>query len=275
MNKDETRDLVLIKYGGNAMLDEELTSRIIETVSDLKQSGYKLVIVHGGGPFIEDNLKLAGIESEFIGGHRRTSADAMKYIEMALKGHVNSKLVKEFNRKGMKAVGLSGKDGAMVKVNKRYIASDQGKKIDLGYVGDVDSIETDLLELLLHHNYTPVISTIASGKDGDDYNVNADMFAGHLAGALQVKYMIMLTDVDGLMKDPDNPESLIHELKITEIGKLKGSTIKGGMIPKTEACQIAVEGGAESALIMNGTKPETIRLFFNQDPKAKFTTIKE
>lgn len=275
MDNRNYQELVLIKYGGNAMLDEQLTSRIIENVADLKHAGYKLVIVHGGGPFIEDNLKLAGIESEFIGGHRRTSADAMKYIEMALKGHVNSKLVKEFNKKGMKAVGLSGKDGAMVKVTQRYIVSDKGKKTDLGYVGDVDSIETDLLKLLLNHGYTPIISTIASGKDGNDYNVNADMFAGHLAGALQVKYMIMLTDVDGLMKDPDKPESLIHELKITEIEELKDSIIKGGMIPKTEACQIAVENGAESALIMNGTNPDMISLFFSQDSKAKFTSIKK
>ena len=273
MKKKIKEERILIKYGGNAMLDEELTARIVKEIANLEKTGYEVIVVHGGGPFIEDNLKLAGIESKFIEGHRRTSEEAMKYIEMALKGHVNSKLVKLLNKQSTKAVGLSGKDGNMVKVTKRYHIGEQGKEIDLGYVGDVNKIDTSLLELLLKNAYIPVVSTIASGGDGNDYNVNADMFAGHLAGALKVTTMIMLTDVDGLLRNPDKPESLIKELKTGEIDKLKENSIKGGMIPKTEACKIAVENGAGSAFIINGTKPDTIQGCLTNISETKATRI--
>lgn len=273
MSLTQSKDLILIKYGGNAMLDDEITLQIAEKVAALKEQGYRVVIVHGGGPFIEDNLKLAGIESEFIEGHRKTTEEAMKYIEMALKGHVNSNLVKLLNRFGQKAVGLSGKDGKMVKVVKRFHVSDKGQKIDLGYVGDVNQIDPSLLNLLLNNQFIPVISTIAYGDDGKDYNVNADMFAGHLAGALKANYMIVLTDVDGLMEDPDSPESLINEIHADQIEEMKGKIIKGGMIPKTEACKIAVENGAKKALIMNGKKPGMISNYFNNPSQAIATKI--
>ena len=273
MNNKDHKGFILIKYGGNAMLDEQLTTKIIGKVAELERSGYQVIIVHGGGPFIEDNLKLAGIESEFIEGHRRTSEEAMKYIEMALKGHVNSKLVKLLNKHGMKGVGLSGKDGGMVKVNKRYHITEEGKEIDLGFVGDVDHIDTSLLRLLLDHDFIPVVSTIASGEDGNDYNVNADMFAGHLAGALQVSHFIVLTDVDGLMEDPNKPDTLIKKINIQDIDSLKETVIKGGMIPKTEACKIAVGNGAGSALIINGTKPAMIKDCLDNPSETKFTQI--
>ncbi len=273
MKKFKAKQLILIKYGGNAMLDEQLTAQIVEKVAELAHGGHKVVIVHGGGPFIEDNLKLAGIKSEFIEGHRRTSEEAMKFIEMALKGHVNSKLVKLINKNGIKAVGLSGKDGSMVTVCKRYHTSEKGEKIDLGHVGDVDKIDPSLLFLLLENNYIPVVSTIATGKDGKDYNINADMFAGHLAGAIKAGYLIFLTDVDGLMENPDKPETLIKELHTKDIDKLRDTVIKGGMIPKTEASQIAVENGADSAFIMNGTKPELITALLKSPSDIKITRI--
>lgn len=250
--------VILVKYGGNAMLDDTVTRDLLKEVYELSGKGFHVVMVHGGGPFIEDNLKLAGIETEFIEGHRKTTGEAMKYIEMALKGHVNSKLVKMLNQLGMKAVGLSGKDGKMVQVEKRYHTDQEGKQVDIGYVGNIRTIDTSLLDLLLSNDFVPVVSTISSGEDGEDYNVNADMFAGYLAGALKAKHFIMLTDVDGLMKDSSNTSSLIREIKITEMEGLYQEVIKGGMIPKTEACKTAIENGAEDALIINGKKPERL-----------------
>lgn len=248
--------LVLIKYGGNAMLNDELTGEILEKVGILSKDGYRVVIVHGGGPFIEENLKTADIESDFVEGHRRTTSDAMKYIEMTLKGHVNSKLVRMLNARGMEAVGLSGKDAGMVKVSRRQHKTKEGENVDIGFVGDVSEIRTDLLDLLLANNYIAVVSPIATGPDNQTYNVNADMFAGNLAGALKAKHFVMLTDVDGLMENPEKPETLIKTITPEDVDKLRGKVIKGGMIPKTEACKIAVEKGAHSAIITNGTKPE-------------------
>jgi len=259
MKKKGQADVILIKYGGNAMKDDAVTRELLKKVYELSQKGYHVVIVHGGGPFIEDTLKLAGIETEFVEGHRKTTGEAIKYIEMALKGHVNSKLVKMLNQLGMKAVGLSGKDGKMVEVVKRYHTDQEGKQVDIGYVGDIKTIDTTLLGILLSNDFVPVVSTISSGEeDGEDYNVNADMFAGFLAGILEVKHFIMLTDVDGLMKDPSEPSSLIREIKISEMENLYQDVIKGGMIPKTEACKAAIEFGAEAALIINGKKPERL-----------------
>ncbi|MFP4619736.1 MAG: acetylglutamate kinase [Bacteroidales bacterium] len=255
---DQHNEVVLIKYGGNAMRDDELTRELLKEVYELIRRNYHVVLVHGGGPFIEDNLKLAGIETEFVEGHRKTTGEAMKYIEMALKGNVNSKLVRLLNELGLRSVGLSGKDGRMVQVGKRYHTDQEGRQVDIGYVGNIRNIDTTLLDILLANDYIPVVSTISAGEDGADYNVNADMFAGYLAGALKAKHFIMLTDVDGLLKDPSDPSSLIRELKITEMEELYQDVIKGGMIPKTEACKRAIENGAESALIINGKKPERL-----------------
>lgn len=238
------------------MLNDSLTEQILDKVKSLYEEGYNIVMVHGGGPFIEEHLKMAGVESDFVEGHRRTSAEAMKYIEMTLKGHVNSKLVRMLNARGMKSVGLSGKDAAMVKASRRLHITSSGEEADIGFVGDVRKIDTSLPDLLLKNQYIVVVSPIAVGPDNMDYNINADMFAGHLAGALRVDHFVMLTDVDGLMQDPDKPETLIKKLPVNEIEKLMGKVIKGGMIPKTEACKIAVEEGAQSAIITNGTKPD-------------------
>ncbi len=249
---------MLIKYGGNAMLDDSITRKIISKVCELVQDGYQVVLVHGGGPFIEDNLKLAGIDTEFVAGHRKTTGEAIKYVEMALKGHVNSKLVRLLNEQGLKAVGLSGKDGHMVTAEKRFHIDQAGKQIDIGFVGNIKAIDPTLLNLLLQNDYLPVVCTISAGTDGYDYNVNADLFAGYLAGALKVYQFVMLTDVDGLMEDPSDMHSLITEMHIDQLGKLHKDIVKGGMIPKTEACKTALENGAESAMIINGTKPERL-----------------
>lgn len=253
--------LVLIKYGGNAMLNESLKQAVVNNIKRLQQAGYRTVLVHGGGPFIKNMLELVKIESEFIDGHRKTTAEALKYIEMALKGEVNGSLVNLLNRAGIRAVGLSGKDGRMVLAQKRYHQKEvDGKtvKFDLGQVGDVVSVDTKLLDSLLTDGFLPVITCIASDEVGNDYNVNADMFAGALAGALAADHYLVLTDVDGLLRDIEDPGSLITELSVAELDKLMGSVIKGGMIPKLESCQIALSKGARTARIINGTRPDNI-----------------
>ena len=256
------KPVILIKYGGNAMLDEQLKKGIVENICKLKKEGFQVVLVHGGGPFIKDILKLAKIESEFIAGHRKTDPKALEYVEMALKGSVNGRLVRLFNYFGEKAVGLSGKDGGMVIAKKRFHRETIDgviKEFDLGQVGDVEKVNTQLVELLLENNYIPVITCLASDENGNDFNINADMFAGHLAGALEVKQYLVLTDVDGLMVDLNDPSSLMNSITVNDINELLDKEIiKGGMIPKIESCQIALGMGAESTHIINGTKPPQI-----------------
>jgi len=185
---------------------------------------------------------------------------------MALKGKVNGSLVSIINEMGYKAVGLSGKDGQTVLAKKHMHEHKKNGKVelvDLGQVGDVASVDTSLIELLLKNDYIPVITCIASDKKGLDYNINGDLFAGHIAGALSAAQYIILTDVDGLMLDKDNPASIIHELKVAEINHLKEiKCIQGGMIPKMDSCEIALEKGAKLARIINGTIPEQIASLF-------------
>lgn len=268
--------IVLIKYGGNAMLNEELKAAVVANIKQLHEAGIRIVLVHGGGPFIKSILKTVGIESEFIGGHRKTTPEALKYIEMALKGEVNGSLVNLLNKAGLQAVGLSGKDGRMVTAVKRYHEVTENGKIDrfdLGQVGDVTKVDTRLLDTLLEQNFVPVVTCIASDTTGQDYNVNADMFAGALAGALGVQDYLVLTDVDGLLRDINDPASLIQRLTLNELPGMFGTVIKGGMIPKLESCQVALQHGARRARIINGTKPDTIAKVVQTDNHSIGTEI--
>ncbi len=252
---------IVIKYGGNAMKDSTLKEGVMKEVALLKGLGAAPVIVHGGGPFIQQLLDEVNLPSEFIGGHRKTTEEAMKYVEMALKGKVNGDLVRNLIRWGCAAVGLSGKDAGMVRSRKRlYEEKKEGKteQVDLGRVGDVDKVDPSLLSDLVTKHYVPVVAPITLGTDHKDMNVNADMFAGHIAGALKAEAFIALTDVDGLMKDKDDPATLLTSLSLKETEDLYGETIQGGMIPKVDACRIAVEHGVKSAHIINGTKPYSI-----------------
>lgn len=254
--------VIVIKYGGNAMINESLKKEIVQHIGSLKDQGYLVVLVHGGGPFIQKMLDMAGIESEFVGGHRKTTKEALQYVEMALKGQVNGSLVSLFNSLGYKAVGISGKDGGLVKARKRLHeekTDGELKSFDLGQVGDVDQVDTSLVKSLLENGFIPVVTCLASDMQGNDYNINADMFAGHLAGALKAEQYLVLTDVDGLMGDINEPSSLIREISYTKIDWLiEEKVIKGGMIPKMESCKIALEKGAGKARIINGTKPPQI-----------------
>lgn len=253
--------VILIKYGGNAMVDKKAKTYLADQVAILKDLGIHPVIVHGGGPFIQELLNEAGIVSAFAGGHRRTDRRTMKYVEMALSGRVNGDIVKEMNAKGLNAVGLSGKDANMVLAKRRFHREKiDGKweKIDLGYVGDVHSIDISLVDMLLDNGYLPVIAPVGVGSDQMDYNINADMFAGHMAGALRASAFVAMTNVDGLMGNPDDPESRLEIAGSDEIRAQLGKSIRGGMIPKVESCLIALAQGVEKAHIVNGMKPDTL-----------------
>lgn len=247
------------------MKDEEVQKSILEDISKVKSSGVNLILVHGGGPFINNILTKLNIESEFIDGHRKTSAEAIKYIEMALTGEVNATLVRMLNALGIKAVGLSGKDAGLVVARKRYHL--QGDiEIDLGQVGDVDIVNPSLLNHLMNDDYLPVLTCIAPDTDGNVYNINADMFAGNIAGAVEADEYIVLTDVDGLRKDKDDPESLIASIQIGEAESQYNKIIQGGMIPKIESCGIALKKGAKKARIINGMKKGLLeKILTNQE----------
>lgn len=254
--------LNLVKIGGNALTDPETKRQIISQVAELHSNGNKLVIIHGGGIEIQQLLDDVGIESQFVGGHRKTDARSMTYVEMALSGLVNKELVGLLNQAGIKAVGISGKDAGMVMAKKRSHI-ENGEEFDLGFVGDVSVVDTSLIQTLTGAGYLPVISPVSIGDDGRSYNINADMFAGHLAGALKADKLIALTNIDGLLRDVSDPDSIIENLTPDEARSLFGSVIQGGMIPKVESCIIALEKGVKSAHIINGTKEGNILLIFD------------
>ncbi len=265
LNSERIEDLrgsiVLIKYGGNAMVREECKQSVIEDISRLKENGILPVIVHGGGPAISELLEEVSLESDFVGGHRKTTPEMMGYVEMALSGKVNGEIVKLLCARNCPAVGLSGKDGGMVTAKPRKHEIEVDGKIeqaDLGHVGDATAINTDLIHALLNEGYLPVIAPIGVGEDLKDYNINADMFAGHLAGALKASHYIVLTDVDGIQRDKNDPSTLIDELSAEEAGKEIGGIIAGGMIPKVESCLVALDTGAETAHIVSGVTPHSI-----------------
>ncbi len=264
-----TRRRVLIKYGGNAMINENLKEQIAHQINTLQAQGIQIVLVHGGGPFINKALKEAGIASDFFEGHRKTTKEALSVIEKTLKGEVNSSLVNVFSRAGLPAVGLSGKDGSIVVAEKKQIISknEPSSPLDLGQVGEVRTVNTRLLQLLLDAGFLPVLTCIASDKEGNDYNINADAFAGKIAAALEVDDYIVLTDVDGLYSDYPDPASLIHQLALPQLPSYYQTIITGGMIPKIQSCEAAVAGGVSRAVILNGTRPEQISQYTLENKK--------
>lgn len=259
-----TKKTIVLKYGGNAMTDERIKKRLLEIIASLIKQSHKIIIVHGGGPFIKQALEKAKITSEFIDGQRKTSVEALIEVEKTLKGSVNGDLVKILNKNNCKAVGLSGKDGKTVIAKKRFHLTKDNQNIDLGQVGDVKIVDTKLIDLLIENDFTPVITCIASDTEGNDYNINGDNFAGYIAGALKADEFLVLTDVDGLLMNVDDPDSLIGKIHTHELNKLyEEGIIKGGMIPKLEACKMALLNGASSCRIINGTKPDQLLEMFD------------
>lgn len=260
---------MVIKYGGNAMTDPALQQAFAEDVVLLKLVGINPVVVHGGGPQIASMLARLGIKSEFAAGLRITDAATIEIVEMVLAGSINKQIVSHINEAGGKAVGLSGKDGNMVtavKATRTMVDPDSNieKIIDLGFVGEPDKVDLTLLNQLIGYELIPVLAPVAASKDGQTFNVNADTFAGAVAGALKAKRLLLLTDVPGVL---DKSKKLIPELSVKDARKLiADGTISGGMIPKVETCIYALEAGVEGVVIIDGKTPHAVllELFTNQ-----------
>jgi len=252
-----SRKTVVIKYGGNAMFDDKVNQTIMQDITLLKYVGVNPIVVHGGGPEINKTLAALGIESKFHNGLRITDEKSIEVVEMVLTGKINKDIVSRLNCIGGKAIGLSGKDGKLIEVKKK----DPVNGVDLGYVGEITKVNTKILELLAHDEYIPVVAPIGIGDDGHSYNINADTVAGAVAAALKAEKLIFLTDVDGIRRDPSDPESIASVISIKEIYELidKG-VINGGMIPKVKGCIWGIEQGVNRTHIINGTVPHPILL---------------
>lgn len=239
--------IIVVKYGGNAMLNEDLKKAVMNDIVLLSLVGVKVVLVHGGGPEINDMLKRVGKESKFINGLRYTDDETADVVQMVLAGKVNKDLVKLLSGVGGKAVGFCGIDGNIITAKKKV------GEVDLGNVGDIKSIDVDPILVTLENDYIPVIATVASGEDGKIYNINADTAAAAIAAALHAENLVLMTDVRGLLLDKDDESTLISEVKVSEVPKLiKKGIISGGMIPKIDCVVEAVRQGVDQAVIIDG-----------------------
>ena len=246
-----TGSIVVIKYGGNAMINEELKQQVMEDIVLLQLIGVKVVLVHGGGPEITDTMARMGKESVFRNGLRVTDRETVDIVQMVLAGKVNKSLVNLLEVKGGNAIGISGMDGQLIQAKMKDEA--------LGYVGTVTRVNPQPILDLLEKGYIPVISTLGCDKQGNIYNINGDTAAAAIAGALGARRLILMTDIDGILRDRNDPESLITMMTIEEARKLEGDgVISGGMIPKVECCISAIEQGVKKVIILDGRVPHAI-----------------
>ena len=255
---------VVIKYGGNAMINSELKNSVIQDITLLKYVGMRPIVVHGGGPEITSVLNKFGKKTEFISGLRVTDEETVSIAEMVLVGKINTEIVNLLNRHGSKAVGLSGKDANLILAKKHFAEVHENggvSMVDIGFVGEVESINTNILNTLIDSGYIPVIAPIGVGKNGESYNINADYVAGEIAGALGAEKLLMLTDVEGIYRDYQDKTSFISSLSLEEAQQMiaQGS-IGGGMIPKVETCIKALQGGTGKTHIIDGRQPHSILL---------------
>ena len=263
-------NIIVLKYGGNAMVNDSLKESVMQDVLLMKSVGIKPVIVHGGGPFINDMLTDLNIKTEFKKGLRVTDDAVMNVAEMVLSGQVNKDIVKHYNKIGGKAVGISGKDGNLIKVKKKYIEehSDKGeiRQVDIGLVGEIETIDPALVTLLIDNDFVPVISPVAADMNGDTYNVNADYVAGEIAGAIGADKFILLTDTKGVYEDKDDESTLLAELTLAQVKEhIESGVISEGMIPKVECCSHALRKGVRQAHIVDGRIKHSLllELFFD------------
>ena len=256
-------EIIVVKYGGHAMGDEHLARDFARDIVLLEQTAINPIVVHGGGPQIEAMLKKVGVESQYAAGLRITDAKTLEIVEMVLAGSINKQMVGYINEAGGKAVGLCGKDGNMVvarKLTRTVIDPDSAieKVIDLGFVGEPDKVDTTVLTQILGRELIPVLAPVAAAANGGTFNVNADTFAGAIAGALKAKRLLLLTDVPGVL---DKSKSLIKELSVDDARRLiADGTISGGMIPKVETCIEALDHGVEGVVILDGKVPHAVLL---------------
>ena len=253
--------IVVIKYGGNAMVNEQLKQQVMEDVALLWLIGVKVVLVHGGGPEISETMKRLGKQAQFVNGLRVTDKETVDIVQMVLAGKVNKTLVNLLQMKGGHAVGLSGIDGGIIEATM--------KDETLGYVGKITRIRTQPITDLLEKNYVPVISTVASDRLGNTYNINGDTAAAYIAGALNAERLIMMTDIAGILRDKDDPSTLIPALTVKEAKKLfDEGVISGGMIPKVDCCIEAIGKGVKHVVIMDGRVPHSILMELLTDEGA-------
>jgi len=255
--------IIVVKYGGHAMGDPELAKAFARDITLLETAGARPVVVHGGGPQIGEMLDRLGIKSEFRAGLRVTDKPTVEVVEMVLAGSINKEIVMAINAEGGKAVGLSGKDGNMVfaeKVTRKEKDPDSNieREVDLGFVGEPKRVSRAVIDMVIGAGLIPVIAPVAPGDDGNTYNINADTFAGAIAGRLGAARLLFLTDVPGVL---DKKGNLIKELSVKQVRKLiADGTISGGMIPKVETCVDAIKQGVEGVVILNGKVPHAVLL---------------
>ena len=253
--------IVVVKYGGNAMVSDELKQQVMEDIALLWLIGVKVVLVHGGGPEISQTMKRLGKEAVFVDGLRVTDKETVDIVQMVLAGKVNKTLVNLLQMKGGPAVGLSGIDGGIIEATMKDEA--------LGYVGEITKVRAQPILDLLEKNYIPVVSTIAGDRQGNTYNINGDTAAAWIAGALHAERLIMMTDIDGILYNKDDPNSLIPELRVSQARQLFAqNVISGGMIPKVDCCIEAIGKGVKNVVILDGRVPHSILMELLTDEGA-------
>lgn len=259
--------IVVIKYGGNAMVNEQLKQQVMEDIALLWLIGVKVVLVHGGGPEISQTMEKMGKKAEFVNGLRVTDKETVDIVQMVLAGKINKTLVNLIQMKGGHAIGLSGIDGGIIEAEVKEEA--------LGYVGQITKIRTQPIMDILEKNYIPVISTVAGDHQGNVYNINGDTAAAYLAGALNAERLIMMTDIAGILMDKDDPSTLIPHITVKEAGALyEKGVISGGMIPKVDCCIEAIGHGVKNVVIMDGRIPHSILMELLTDEGAGTMVMK-
>lgn len=255
---------IVVKYGGNAMINDNLKEKVMKDIALMKYVGIKPVIVHGGGPEITGFLKKVGKESSFVSGLRVTDEETVEIAEMVLDGKINSEIVNRLNQLGVRAVGLSGKDAGLMEAQKKLATvyeGDEKKRVDIGYVGQIVKVDTTILEDLIERDYIPVVAPIGVGENGESYNINADDAAAELAGALKAEKLLLLTDIEGVYKDYNDKSTFLSSIKAEEAkAYIKDGIISGGMIPKVTSCLRALEKGAKKTHIIDGRQDHSIIL---------------
>ena len=259
--KKYNNKIVVVKYGGNAMINEQLKQQVMEDIVLLWLIGVKVVLVHGGGPEISDLMKKLGKEAKFVDGLRVTDEETVDIVQMVLAGKINKTLVNLLEMKGGKAMGISGMDGRLIEAKM--------KDERLGYVGEITKVHINPVLDLLEKGYIPVVSTLGCDRQGHAYNINGDTAAAYIAGALQAERLIMMTDIAGILRDKEDPSSLIPEINLTEAENLyQEGVISGGMIPKVDCCVTAIRKGVKKVIIMDGRVPHSILMELLTDEGA-------
>ena len=253
--------IVVVKYGGNAMINEQLKEQVMEDIVLLHLVGVKVVLVHGGGPEISELMTRLGKKTEFVDGLRVTDKEAVEIVQMVLAGKVNKSLVNLLEMKGGKAMGISGMDGRLIEAKMRNAS--------LGYVGSITNVNIEPVTDLLENGYIPVVSTLGCDRDGNTYNINGDTAAAFIAGALGAERLIMMTDIAGVLRDRDNADTLIPLITVNEAVELfRQGVISGGMIPKVDCCIDAINRGVKKVIIMDGRVPHSILMEILTDEGA-------